>query len=123
MLGVVLLLTMAALSGWVATQIWSYPEWPRMILLFITGLDVVALVTVLVRQAWSRRLVNILMGLQLVVVDAVLIAAALVLIRDNDLGAALSLIPPLFGVPVLVNSAVALLVARSINGFAWLDAR
>jgi hypothetical protein len=121
MLGLILLVSTALLSAWTATQIWNSPEWPRMVLLFVAALDVTALVTVLVRQAWSRRVVTVLMGIQLVVVDTVLIVAAFVLIRDNDPAAALSLIPPLFAVPLLVNSAVTLVVARSIGKLAWLD--
>ena len=121
MLGLFLLATTAIVSAWAATQFWAYPDWPRWLLSFVAVVDVIALATVLLRQEWSRRVVQILMGIQLLVVDAVLIVAGAVLVRDNDLGAALSLIPPLFGVPVLVNSAVTLLVARSINKLAWLD--
>jgi hypothetical protein len=121
MLGLFLLATTAIVSAWAATQFWSYPDWPRWLLSFVTLVDVSALATVLARQAWSRRAVQILMWIQLIVVDAILIVAAAVLLRDNDLAAALSLIPPLFGVPVLVNSAVALLVTKSINKWAWLD--
>jgi hypothetical protein len=121
MLGLFLLATTAIVSAWATTQFWSYPDWPRWLLSFVTLVDVSALATVLARQAWSRRAVQILMWIQLIVVDAILIVAAAVLLRDNDLGAALSLIPPLFGVPVLVNSAVALLVTKSINKWAWLD--
>jgi uncharacterized membrane protein HdeD (DUF308 family) len=121
--GIVLLLASAIVSGWVATQIWSSPEWPRQLFMSVAALDVIALAAVLVRQSWSRRVVKILMGIQLVAVDTVLIVAAFVLIRDNDPAAAITLIPPLFGVPLLVNSAVALIVARSIGRFAWLDPR
>lgn len=121
MIGIVLLLGMATFSGWVATTIWGAPEWPRIMFLFIAAVDVISLITVLVRQPWSRRVVTILMGIQLVVVDAVLIVAAFVLIRDNDPAAALTLIPPLFAVPFLINSAVTLVAARSIGRLAWLD--
>jgi hypothetical protein len=63
----------------------------------------------------------ILMGIQFVVVDSVLVVAAAVLIRDNDPAAALSLIPVLFVVPALVNTAIAFLAATSIGKWAWLD--
>jgi uncharacterized membrane protein HdeD (DUF308 family) len=123
MLGVMLLATTAIVSAWVATQLWTSPEWPRWLLSFVTLVDVIALATVLVRRAWSRRVVQVLMGIQLIVVDAILIVATAVLVRDNELGAALSLVPLFFGLPLLVNSAMALVIARSINGLAWLDRR
>lgn len=121
MLGIVLLLVTALLSAWAATQFWDYPAWPRYLLSFIALLDVIAIVAVLVRQRWSRRLTMILMGIQFIGVDAVLVVAAGVLVRDNDLGASLTLIPIFFILPALLNSAVALLVARSIGKLAWLD--
>lgn len=121
MFGLILLVATALVSGWVATQIWQSPEWPRLLLLFVAALDVIAVGVVLVRQRWSRRLTTILMGVQLIGVVAVLLVAAGVLVRDNDLGAALTLIPVFFVLPALVNSAIALLVARSIGKWAWLE--
>ncbi len=121
MFGLILLVAAALVSGWAATQIWQSPEWPRLLLLFIAALDVLAVGVVLVRQRWSRRLTTVLMGIQFVGVTAVLLVAAGVLVRDNDLGAALTLIPIFFVLPALVNSAIALLVARSIGKWAWLD--
>jgi hypothetical protein len=61
------------------------------------------------------------MAIQFVAVDAVLLVAAIVLVRDNDLGAALTLLPVFFILPAVVNSAIALLVARSIGKWAWLE--
>lgn len=121
MFGLILLVAAALVSGWAATQIWQSPEWPRLLLLFIAALDVLAVGVVLVRQRWSRRLTTVLMGIQFVGVTAVLLVGAGVLVRDNDLGAALTLIPIFFVLPALVNSAIALLVARSIGKWAWLD--
>jgi hypothetical protein len=85
----------------------------------------VALLVIAMRPTWARLVVLVLLGIQLVVVDAVLIVAAAILILDNPGSASgvYVLVPLLFLPCLILNTVVALVAARSINGLAWLDRR
>ncbi|MEP7379358.1 MAG: hypothetical protein ABI725_07335 [Chloroflexota bacterium] len=117
MIGLLILIAVAIGTGWAATQIWDFPEWPRQLLLVITGLNLLAVGAFLTRRTSARRLGMVLLVAQVVLVATVLSAAAAIIILDNPAAAEA---PPMFFVvlfllPVVLDIALTALAARSIR--------
>ncbi len=117
MLGLFILVAVAIGTGWAATQIWDFPEWPRQLLLSVTGLNLLALGAFLTHRTWAGRLGIFLLVVQVVLVATVLTMAATIIVLDDPAAAeaAPMFFVVLFILPVVLDVALTAVAARSIR--------